>query len=206
MPVRFPVKLCRACLPMLLAVCAWSWPTAMSAESSAAGTPSLSGPADICEATDMCDLMPLRAVEGIWRITEDNVSVAILRDNHEEGIYNISVVESDNVSLRPGTVIGKLTDTTDAGKFRLRLFSKFKHGVPASPCDLSATLSSDGESMAIEGIQLKIRIVPNMLLPGLWKMLRFNVSNPSRKLRKGFTRIYPAYDGNGSSRRNPLYL
>lgn len=161
---------------------------------------------DMTAAMELCDAMPLSGPEGIWRFDADKVSVLILKDADKTGRWNITVVESDDVALRAGDVIGWLEESTDTKKFKLNLFTGRKRGKLCTPLCCMAVYSEKDESLRIERSKLKLTINPLGFLPYFWRSIRVKVDDPGRELPKGMIRIYPGYDGNGSSRREPLYL
>ena len=65
-------------------------------------------PLDLTEARALADSLPLADVEGIWEYPEDRVKVMVLRERSDDYSYTISVVESDDVRLRPGPLLGSV--------------------------------------------------------------------------------------------------
>lgn len=171
-----------------------------------AHTPAGTKIGDIYAAREMCDTLPLTGPEGIWKFDADKVTVLILRDEMNSERWNITVVESDDTALRGGDLIGWLESTTDPRKYRLNLFTTRKRGTLCKPGSCSAILSEQHESLRIERTKLKITFNPLGFLPHFWRSIRVKVSNPAKELPEGMIRIYPSYDGNGSSRRKPRYL
>lgn len=165
---------------------------------------------DIDMAREICDNTPLDNVEGVWLYPDDHVTVLIIRDNdtgtQASQRYLIIAVESDDCSIKPGETIGWLETSADPRKLKMQLFTKRSNNILASPAECLATLSSDGESISVRGKKLKLKLNPMSLLPRFWRIARLNVDNPLDKLDPGMIKIYPSYDGNGSSRRKPRYL
>lgn len=161
--------------------------------------------ADLLAAREFCDRADLRPIEGLWTYPEDDVTVLIFRNEEKKGNYDITVVESADCSLSPGMKIGRLTDSADPDKFTLRLYTTVKNGVLSSPEEATAYFSDSKESLTIKKSSLKFRFNPGRLLPYFWRMI--SVSVKSREpAPEGMIKIYPSYDGNGSSRRYPRYL
>ena len=172
---------------------------------------------DYERACEICDSIPLSPVEGVWRYPDDNIIVLLIEKPSVSPaalpVYEISVVESYDCNLQPGDVIGKLHSTTDRKKFRIELFTRRKSGLLSSPQACMMTLTDDNEVLAFEKSKKKsgfrININPYSLLPGFWKIFRMSFSPSSgnpETLPAGMVKIYPSYDGNGSSRRSPRYL
>lgn len=162
-------------------------------------------PIDIVDAVVLCDSLPLKSIEGLWYYPEDRVTVLIL-GCEKPGCYEIFVVESEDCSLIPGEKIGELTESADPLKYRLTLFSDLKEGRLCNPIECMAVYSEKNESLNIEKPKLNIRINPLGVLPQFWRTIRMSVENPAGKLSEGMIRVYPSYDGNGSSRRQPRWL
>lgn len=183
----------------LVLICMVVWLTASEA--------SASRPiADYVEAKELCDKTDLRPVEGLWTYPEDDVTVLVMRNPDKKGIYEIIVVEAADCSLRPGMELGELRESADPDKFTLKLFTAVKNGTLQVPCEAVATFHENKDCITVKKKSgVNIRINPTRLLPSFWRLasvsLKSNESAP-----EGMIKIYPSYDGNGSSRRAPRYL
>lgn len=164
---------------------------------------------DVIGAREWCDTTALHTVEGIWIYPDDNVTVLVRRlpdtDHIAYRAYDICVVETPDCSMTPGESIGILEATADAKAFRLRLFTKRKKGSLSGLLDCAAYLSDD-ENLRVESPKFKFRLRTFSVLPKFWRMVRVSIDNPASRLPAGMVRIYPSYDGNGSSRSTPRYL
>ncbi len=167
-------------------------------------------PIDMQAAIDYIDAYGAGGLDGIWEYPGDGIIVMITADQRERYRYNVTVIESDDVRLKPGMLIGTLTESAQNGKYRLSLYTSVKHGLPARLSDCLATLSKDNQSLIVESLKVKVRVGGSTILPVFWNKLRLslriNVNNPLDKLPDGMRRIYPAYDGNGSSPYKPRTL
>lgn len=167
-------------------------------------------PFDFNSAVSLCDDLPMASIEGIWEYPDDEISLLILKDKWRKGKFNVYVIDAVDCRLEPGMKIGEATESADPQQFRLALCSKVKKGLPGMAKDCLAKLNRDGESLYISYPKVKIIITPSILLPRLWNSLkltpRVNVNNPVEKLPEGWRKIYPSYDGNGSSSSRPRYL
>ena len=172
---------------------------------------------DIDEARLICDTIPLESPEGIWIYPDDHVTVLVLKARTISGsslpVYNIRVVESDDCSLAPGDMIGTISASPKQSEFSISLFTERKNGILSKPGECLASISSDGETMIIKRKKspFKLRLSLNLsrLLPGFWKIVRIGASSqssPNSDPPVGMVKIYPSYDGNGSSKRKPRYL
>jgi len=160
---------------------------------------------DLDAARALCDSAPLEGPEGIWQYPEDHVTVLVMKSAEGEG-YQLTVVQSEDTSLLPGEVLGTLTPSLDSGKFKLSIYTIRKKGRLSDLRDCLVTLSSDGETMRVEKAGVDFSFNPLGFLSGFRRVLRMKIKDPAADLPDGMTRIYPSYDGNGSSRRHPRYL
>lgn len=206
-------------LVISLIICAGSFHSYGTIPDKEDPTPARSDIYDIEAAKEFCDATPLRAPEGIWIYPDDNVSVLILRRESISASalpsYDIQVVETSDVRLRPGDIIGKLTETPESNKFEMELFTEYKDKIFRKPKTCMARLTEDKEVLVLSKdkskFNFRISFNPSTLLPKLWKILRFNGSygnNSSNAAAPavGMVKVYPSYDGNGSSKREPRYL
>lgn len=162
-------------------------------------------PHDMEEARALCEEMPVSGIEGIWEYPEDRVKVLVLREGNG-GKYSISVVESDDCSLRPGEKIGYMEGGTDPDKYKMTLYTTRKSGRLADPRECLATYNENNEAIRVEKASVRISLNPSWMLPKFWRMVKVRVKDPLAGYPEGMIRIYPSYDGNGSSRRQPRYL
>lgn len=174
---------------------------------------------DIGRAREICDSMPLEDPEGIWIYPEDNVTVLVLKELPTSPTslpsYTISVVETTDCSLKPGDVIGRLHASPARAKYSLELFTERKNNVLSKPKRCLAEVTDNGETIILKrdksGFKIRFSFNPSTLLPRLWKsVLRIGTSksNSASSVEPpvGMVKIYPSYDGNGSSRRSVRYL
>ena len=204
------------CGMLLLSTCLT--PSPLAAQSLPAGADPRSIAVYDCEvAREICDLLPLDHLEGIWIYPEDNVTVLIRRrqDISPSALpeYALMVVATSDVSLHPGEEIGVMKASPDEGKFNISLFTERKNGLLLKPVTCSARLDKNGETLTFRQTNKKFRFRftfnPSLILPKFWRVVRFN-SGTSHEQNDtppyGMVKIYPSYDGNGSSRRQPRYL
>lgn len=130
--------------------------------------------------------------------------------------YNLIVVDSEAANIRNGEVIGILKATPVISGYEIELFTERRNGMLLKPKSCMAELSKDGETIILKRdkpkFNLRFSLNPSTLLPKFWRLLRMNTSvSPSSggnslQPTVGMVKIYPSYDGNGSSRRKPRYL
>lgn len=144
-------------------------------------------------------------IEGLWTYPEDDATVIIYRSNDRKGIYDIHVVEAADCSLHPCDRIGELSSSADPDKYNLKLFTNIRKGILCLPQSATATYSESKESLSVKKSSVKFNFNPTRLLPYFWRIV--SVSFRSKEpAPEGMIKIYPSYDGNGSTRRGPRYL
>lgn len=172
---------------------------------------------DMEMACQICEELPLENVEGIWLYPDDQVSVLILNDNEGSlsnlSTYTISVVQTSDARLHPGDVIGKLYATPDDKVFKIELSTEKKNDLLLKPKSIIANLSNEGDTFIIKKQKApfkgRLNFNFNRLLPGFWKIVSTGISqtnNNSIQPPVGMVKVFPSYDGNGSSRRKIRYL
>lgn len=154
-----------------------------------------SAPIDYTEACALTDCIGVDELEGVWEYPGDDIIVFIRRDARKSHQYNITVVESADVRLRPGQLLGTLTDSAVGGDYSMRLYTGVTNGVLAKAMRCHAQLSSDGGSLLTDTPDLKLKISAGMVLPLFWRRLRVSVrpdiDDPSDKIKEGMRRLYP---------------
>lgn len=175
---------------------------------------------DIDRAIEICSALPLDRLEGVWAYPEDGVTVLILKtESHSSSSlpeYTISVLESDDCRLVPANVIGNIKATPEADKYEISLFTEKDKSIFQKSHSCIATLSKDADALILKGnkqkkFNFRLNLNPSRLLPNFWRIVRVsastgNQSSSSASPPVGMVKIYPSYDGNGSSRRQPRYL
>lgn len=172
---------------------------------------------DIDAAKAFCDSMPLQSPEGIWIYPEDGVTVLVTQKKQLSATqlpsFEIRVVETSDVRMRPGEVIGILSATPERNKYEAQFYTERKNDLLLKPKTVIAQINDEGETMILKQSKPKFNFRftfnPSILLPKMWRVIRMNTSsanNTSLAPAIGMVKIYPSYDGNGSSRRQPRYL
>lgn len=173
---------------------------------------------DMESAKEICDQLPLESIEGIWLYPDDKVTVMILNDRENQDpnslpTYIISVIDTSDARLHPGDVIGSLSATADEKTFRIELKTESKNNLLLKPKSVLASISKDGDVFTIKKqkapFRERINLNFNRLLPGFWKIVSLGISRQNgTKIEApvGMVKVYPSYDGNGSSKRKVRYL
>ena len=153
----------------------------------------------------------LDAIEGVWKYPDEMMTVAIERfsapDFASRIAYRIVMLESEDFSLYPGTVIGYLAPSADSTKFELWLYSERSGAMLYSPTRLIATLSGSmlTFSRAME-MKLKVRVNFARFLPSLFRGISITPDVKTETLPVGFSRIYPATSGTSGYGSGIRYL
>ena len=144
---------------------------------------------------DNYDLQPL---EGIWYYPNEQLTLAVERCFDIEHIaYRLILLESDDISLLPGTVIGFVATTALKNKFQLWLYSQRNDKILADPLECVATLSTDGGSFTFvpPRIKVKLRINFARFLPTIFRGVSVIPTIEKEQLPIGFVKVYPT-EGN----------
>lgn len=183
-----------------------------------AATPAVPAPLDMEEARAVIDSLGADGPQGIWLFPDDNVTVTVIAvdgdgdsGNVAHRRFAITVTESADADCLPGDLIGELEETAEAGKYRMTLFDTVDPAELLSlrrpdRTTLLAELAEEGEVLRVKAGKWKVRFNPSALLKGFTRLIRLQHDDPVGKLPAGMIRIYPSYDGNGSSRRKPRIL
>lgn len=165
---------------------------------------------DLESARKYCDSHPLDAVEGIWEFTDDGVTVLIFRvDSRKENVssdYRIMVLHSGDGTAFPGEEAGSLKSTAESRKFEMRLSTHRHKGILGKMRKCAATLGKTGDTLEVQMPATFLSFHPAAILPRFWRLIRIHTTDPAAALPRGLVKIYPSYDGNGSSRFHPRYL
>lgn len=167
-------------------------------------------PNNMEDAKAWCDSTAIDNVEGIWYFIDDETTVLIHRAEFSHApSYSIKILENHDGSLIPGTKLGDLQATAKNNEYKMTLFTLKEKGFrlkKSRAC--KASLSSDGYSMMFKPLKPNIRFIfsPTMILPSFWRLLRISSNVSNETSTSGFIKIYPSYDGNGSSKFQPRVL
>lgn len=162
---------------------------------------------DMQAAIQWCDSAPLSRIEGVWEFPEDGVKVLIIK-SHDQSGYDLRVIEGADGKFEPGEIIGIAEPTTNPLRFSMRLRTRPGGALQAlkswKKCAATLTVSDMALDVAAESRGINWNLLG--FLPHFWRVARMRHSDPQAALPHGLVKIYPSYDGNGSSRFNPRYL
>ena len=128
------------------------------------------------------------------------------KGNHNIG-YRIILLESPDISLVPGTVIGYIARSAVDNKFQLWLYSERSRTTLKKPMECVATLSNKATTLTFDPPhwKLKVRVNVARFLPTLFNGLSVIPERVGEQLPIGFRKIYPE-GGNGHQFNRVRYL
>ena len=150
---------------------------------------------------DETDMQPL---EGIWYYPNEEMTVGIERykGNHNVG-YRIILLESPDINLVPGTVIGYIASSAVDNKYQLWLYSQRDRVTLIKPLECVATLNAAATTLTFDPPHWKVKVRVNVarFLPTLFNGVSIIPERVGERLPVGFRKIYPeGGDGNPFNR------
>ncbi len=152
-------------------------------------------PINLTQAQKWCDTTALHSLEGIYYFPSNECVVLIkANDRHPllpPSCYHIINIESQNILIAPGQIIGYLFPTGDPAQFRLTLYSHITDGGLKKPRDYAARFSPQQAALTYDKSKTRIKFNPLALIPKLNRFIRISHDDPTNNIREGFIRIYP---------------
>ena len=151
------------------------------------------------------DMQPM---EGIWYYPDEEMTLAIEKWKGEHNIgYRLILLESTDLELLPGTVMGFIEESAVDNKFRLWLYTERSKVTLASPAQCVATLNSDATSLTFDPPHWKVKVRVNFarIFSTIFRGISVIPEKVEEKLPVGFKKIYPL-DGNGNAFKTVRYL
>ena len=153
------------------------------------------------ERLDETDMQPL---EGIWYYPNEEMTVGIERyKGHHNVGYRIILLESPDINLVPGTVIGYIAGSAVDNKYQLWLYSQRDKVTLIKPLQCVATLNATATTLTFDPPRWKVKVRVNIarFLPTLFNGVSIIPSKEGETLPVGFRKIYPeGGDGNPFNR------
>ena len=154
---------------------------------------------------DETDMQPL---EGIWYYPNEEMTLGIERYKGQHNIgYRIILLESSDINLVPGTVIGYIADTAVGNKYQLWLYSQRDKVTLFKPLECVATLNKEASTLTFDPPHWKVKVRFNFarFLPSLFNGLSIVPDKVEERVPIGFRKIYPE-GGNGNPFNRIRYL
>lgn len=150
---------------------------------------------------DETDVQPL---EGIWYYPNEEMTLGIERykGGHNIG-YRIILLDSPDINLIPGTVIGFIASSAVDSKYQLWLYSQRDRVTLVKPLECVATLNKAATTLTFDPPHwnVKVRINFARFLPSLFNGVSIIPEKVEERLPIGFRKIYPeGGDGNPFNR------
>ena len=137
------------------------------------------------------DMQPL---EGIWYYPNEEMTVGIERYNGKHNIgYRIILLESPDINLVPGTVIGYIASSAVDSKYQLWLYSQRDRVTLLKPLQCVATLNKAATTFTFDPPHWKVKVRVNVarFLPSLFNGMSIVPEKVEERLPIGFRKIYP---------------
>ncbi|MBQ3363276.1 MAG: hypothetical protein IJG42_04955 [Muribaculaceae bacterium] len=154
---------------------------------------------------DESDMQPL---EGIWYYPNEEMTLGIERYRGEHNIgYRIILLESPDINVIPGTVIGYIAASAVDNKYQLWLYSQRDRITLIKPLECVATLNQSATSLTFDPPHWKVKVRVNIarFLPSLFQGVSIIPEKSGEKLPVGFRKIYPE-GGDGKPFNQIRYL
>ena len=140
---------------------------------------------------DETDMQPL---EGIWYYPDEEMTLGIERYKGRHNIgYRIILLESPDINVMPGTIIGYIASSAVDNKYRLWLYSQRDHVTLMKPLECVATLNSAATTLTFDPPHWKVKVRVNIarFLPSLFNGVSIIPEKVEERLPQGFRKIYP---------------
>ena len=154
---------------------------------------------------DETDMQPL---EGIWYYPNEEMTLGIERYKGPHNVgYRIILLDSPDINVMPGTVIGYIAASAVDSKYQLWLYSQRDRVTLTKPLQCVATLNSTATTLTFDPPHWKIKVRVNIarFLPTLFNGLSIIPEKVGESLPLGFRKIYPE-DGERSPFNRVRYL
>ena len=148
-----------------------------------------------------CDAIDLQPIEGIWYYPEEKMTVVIERcenplDNKSQ-YYRIVLVEANDMSLLPGTIIGYCMQAANFDEYTLWIYGEQQLSILENPQKCVGTLKSENNVLLIKRSEVSVRVRVNFarFLPSIFKGISIVPTKKDVKVSEGFRKIYPIQEG-----------
>ena len=154
---------------------------------------------------DETDMQPL---EGIWYYPNEEMTLGIERYRGEHNIgYRIILLDSPDINVIPGTVIGYIAASAVDSKYQLWLYSQRDRVTLIKPLECVATLNREATTLTFDPPHWKVKVRVNIarFLPSLFSGVSIVPEVTGERLPVGFRKIYPE-GGDGTPFNRIRYL
>lgn len=154
---------------------------------------------------DETDMQPL---EGIWYYPNEEMTLGIERYKGPHNIgYRIILLDSPDINVMPGTVIGYIASSVVDSKYQLWLYSQRDKVTLIKPLECVATLDKTATTFTFDPPRWKVKVRVNIarFLPTLFSGVSVIPERTGERLPVGFRKIYPE-GGDGAPFNRIRYL
>jgi hypothetical protein len=154
---------------------------------------------------DETDMQPL---EGIWYYPNEEMTLGIERYKGPHNIgYRIILLDSPDINVMPGTVIGYIAGSAVDSKYQLWLYSQRDKVTLIKPLECVATLDKTATTFTFDPPRWKVKVRVNIarFLPTLFNGVSVIPERTGERLPVGFRKIYPE-GGDGAPFNRIRYL
>lgn len=151
------------------------------------------------------DMQPM---EGIWYYPNEEMTLGIERYKGSHNIgYRIILLDSPDINLIPGTVIGYIASSAVDNKYQLWLYSQRDRVTLLKPLECVATLNKGATTLTFEPPHWNVKVRVNFarFLPSLFNGVSIIPEKVEERLPIGFRKIYPV-EGDGNPFNRIRYL
>lgn len=151
------------------------------------------------QAVESLSRHPLQSIEGVWYYAQERLTLAIEQcpdgaDTHTSA-YRLVCLDTDDCSLRPGTIIGRARESVKTGKYELWLYSQYSKALTlCNPVRCIATLSADNTELTFEPTKLKMKLRLNLarFLPTLFRGISIIPAISKEATPTGLHKVFPS--------------
>ena len=154
---------------------------------------------------DETDMQPL---EGIWYYPNEEMTLGIERYKGPHNVgYRIILLDSPDINVMPGTVIGYIAASAVDSKYQLWLYSQRDRVTLIKPLECVATLNKTATTLTFDPPHWKVKVRVNIarFLPSLFQGVSIVPEKVGERLPVGFRKIYPE-GGEGNPFNRVRYL
>ena len=150
------------------------------------------GSYDLYNVVNTISSRPLKAIEGVWHLTDDDEGVITILADQRTNAYLLIVTNSPNRLIAPGTIMGIATQSAQKDVFDALIYTSTDKSSLTKPKPFTLRLSDKG--------YLRIEDASTRILINYWRMLpymfRFSAKRENRRPDNldGAYRLYPAPD------------
>lgn len=137
------------------------------------------------------DMQPL---EGVWYYPNEEMTLGIERCQGQHNIeFRLILLESTDLELMPGTVMGFIARSAKPDKLQLWLYSQRRGTLLRDPLECVATLNEYGDVLTFDPPKWTVKVRANFgrFLPSLFRGISISPEYKKESLPVGFRKVFP---------------